>query len=309
MKKIIDNSEPAEQFKQLKNYKDFLFFLGDFLLLLTKETEETEKKLNININSIYELSEIPITTEEIKMQDYISKYTNDDDKIGLCIAGNAGKPAGGLSINYTINDITKNPIGQEENILYDWFYMEHFNHNKELINYLFVKTIKGRWGLEKPKDITSTATIQKIDYSRLEEKTIDYFLVYSVKTMYQNKNNVYLLFTFSPNTQENSKTGSMARTKDLAINENTTGLSLYIKGLIAALSATILCAIKKKINILLLPYVGCNINAYYSHKSYLIANFKKFVIIASNIIYKILKDKNISLQIIICKYIKSSTHD
>jgi len=61
--------------------------------------------------------------------------------------------------------------------------------------------------------------------------------------MYQNKNNVYLLFTFSPNTQENSKTSSMTRTKELVINENTTGLSLYIKDLIAALSATILCAI------------------------------------------------------------------
>jgi len=65
----------------------------------------------------------------------------------------------------------------------------------------------------------------------------------------------------------------------------------------------------KKINILLLPYVGCNINAYKSYKKNLIVNFKNFVIIASNIIYKILKDTNISLQIIICKYIKPSTHD
>jgi len=71
------------------------------------------------MNGISKLFEIPITIEEIKMQDYISKYTNDDDKIGLCIAGNAGKPAGGLSNNYTIKYITKNPIGQEENILYD----------------------------------------------------------------------------------------------------------------------------------------------------------------------------------------------
>lgn len=89
-----------------------------------------------------------------------------------------------------------------------------------------------------------------------------YFLVYSVQTYYMNKKNVYLLFTFSPNTSKGqTTTGAITRTKDPKMTNTIYGLKLYVKGLITALSATILCAIANDINILLLPLVGCKVNA------------------------------------------------
>ena len=200
---------------------------------------------------------------------------------------------------------TKPQQGQEENILSDWFNLDKLTEDdkttQKQINDLFKKTIQKKWGLLiTTRKSTNTDTIQQIDYNTLIEKTIEYFLVYAVKTIYRKRNNVYLLFTFAPNTQSKTRTGSMSRTVDRSITNDINGLNLYIKGLIAALIATILCAIKKNIKILILPYLGCGINAYEDHKHYLKKNFVRFLYIASNIIFNILKDKNVSLDIIIC---------
>ena len=136
-----------------------------------------------------------------------------------------------------------------------------------------------------------------------------YFLVYSVYTYYMNKKNVYLLFTFSPNTNKGKTlTGSMTRTIDPQMTNTIDGLKLYVKGLIAALSATILCAINNNIEFLLLPLVGCNVNAYkenitggytFSFRDFLSNNYDKFVKIAFNNMLSILKNPQSTLKIII----------
>jgi len=306
--KVIDKSFSAEQFYQLEKYTDFINITDindikkslDSMIQVTslKDDIKTEKiGNNINIEKVNKL-----------IQEYIDDLPQDNE-IGLCIAGNSGKPAGGLSNDYmTIKKLlnTTPPQGQEENILSDWFNLDKLikgnKTTQQLINKLFEKTIQRKWGLKiieiSSKDID---TIQEIQYKTDTEKTEAYFLVYAVKTIYRNKNNVHLLFTFAPNTQMNKYlSGSMSRTKDLSIKEDINGLNLYIKGLIAALIATILCAIKKNIKILILPYLGCGINAYENHKRYLTKNFVKFLDIASNIIFNILTDQNVSLNIIIC---------
>ena len=308
LSEIIKITSTAKPYSNLDNYKQ----------IIKEDTtiDSIEKNIHNNYN-IHTISNIDFQTikfdkydidiiKNISIQDYITTL-DGNSTIGLCIAGNSGRPGGGITKdNINLKDLPKKGLPQEESILYDWFQMDSFSENIKIAQDLYNKSIKNRWGLFMSN---GNMTIQGHDYTKKYNNIMIYFLVYSVYTYYMNKKNVYLLFTFSPNTNEGrTLTGSMTRTIDPQMTNTIDGLRLYVKGLIAALSATILCAINNNIEFLLLPLVGCNVNAYeekitggytFSFRDFLSNNYDKFVKIALNNMLSILKNPQSTLKIII----------
>lgn len=194
-----------------------------------KHTNENEKKLII-INGF-------------TSQDLSFKYQN---KCGILIAGNAGRPAGyigevdGSGLNPHAN-ITKHYTTQEESIISSWLLAEKYIHKYNIsdLNLLFRKNLGDRvnggrpWGMKFPerslKEKGSVYTIQGKDFTQPffkngEQKfnqAENYKFAYSLKnvpiinSLKDNIKYVDLIFCYGPNIAFNSKTlkGTGTRTK------------------------------------------------------------------------------------------------
>jgi hypothetical protein len=95
-------------------------------------------------------------------------HRGQEVKVGLMVAGNSGRPAGGCGLRGAITNIHAFHRTQEEDIVSNWMVAENGAGNQDAHNELYRATIDNRWGMIETHS-RRTDTIQGVDYRRTRD--------------------------------------------------------------------------------------------------------------------------------------------
>ena len=194
------------------------------------------------------------------------EYLENNQKalIALGIAGNSGKPGGGLqNAQYQFNSSQVSPKarGQEEALFSEWLINECGAGNSEAQRALFENTVWGQWGFIYGK--SGKTTIQGRDYTTLTDP-VGYKDAWSLSNIPINQfgQKVGYIVVAGPNTcvNTNDKTGegSMAKT----LNERAqTDYAFFKECVRQALITLFISARAEGYDVMLVPQISCGIYA------------------------------------------------
>ena len=194
------------------------------------------------------------------------EYLKNNQKalIALGIAGNSGKPGGGLqNAQYQFNSSQVSPKarGQEEALFSEWLINECGAGNSEAQRALFENTVWGQWGFIYGQ--SGKTTIQGRDYTTLTDPA-GYKDAWSLSNIPINQfgQKVGYIVVAGPNTcvNTNDKTGegSMANT----LNERAqTDYTFFKECVRQALITLFISARAEGYDVMLVPQISCGIYA------------------------------------------------